>query len=404
MIKSHPISSKTIVINATNIGYKLNGIGIYTLNIIKKLSKLSTNDTFIIYLNKSCKPHLNNFYFPPNFRMKWVSKFISPDKKFFGHLLRLIYSNVVSIRHFNCLQFNTSPLEVCFFSKNQIVTVHDVIPLLFKEYHKKQYIFYKVVLKYVLKNVKMVITPSAYTKNLVCKYYGLTKEEIQVIYLGVDKVQVKNAMNDTPGFPYMLYVGRINEMKNVGRIIESYTFVRRILSIDLIIAGDDKRKFYKLLDNLNCNTDVKNGVKFYENISEDEKYSLMRNASIFIYPTLYEGFGLPPLEAMINACPVITSDNSSMPEVCGKAAYYIDPENVNEIAKGIVEVLTNVKLRNQLVKNGLERAYLFSWEKTVKEHLHVINKVLGNWDTSQKNEKVPELKHSISERVTFDQL
>ena len=186
MMKNIINKNTTVVINATNIGFKLNGIGTYTLNIIKELAKLETDLNFIIYLNRSCKIYIDKINFPDNFSLKWVSSWTSPDKKFFGHLLRLAYSNYLAIKHPLLLQFNTSPLEICFFKSNQIVMVHDIIPLLFKQYHKKQYLFFKL-LKYILRNVRMVVTPSYYTKKLVIENYQLNEESIQVSHLGVTK-------------------------------------------------------------------------------------------------------------------------------------------------------------------------------------------------------------------------
>jgi glycosyltransferase involved in cell wall biosynthesis len=103
-------------------------------------------------------------------------------------------------------------------------------------------------------------------------------------------------------------------------------------------------------------------------------YSL---ASLFVFPSLYEGFGLPPLEAMACGCPVVVSNAASLPEVCGEAGFYVDPNDVSSIADGICKVLTDSELRRGLVEKGLERARLFSWEKTAKETLEIFSQVLG---------------------------
>ena len=369
-------SEKTVILNATNVGYKMNGISNYTLNLIKQFVRLDSRVNFIVYFNKSCKVHVEDLFFPHNFKVRWVSKWLSPDKKFFGHLLRLIYSNHLAIKHLKQLQFNTSPLEVCFYKKNQIVTVHDVIPILFKEQHKKQYHFYKVILKYVLRNVKMVITPSLYTKQLVHKYYELEDGKVKNIPLAINIPSMKFERLEEQQSPYILYVGRINEMKNVSQIIKSYIIVKCSLDVDLVIVGDDKDKFNKLLNEAKCNDDIKKRIKFYQNVSEVEKNKLMKTAALFIYPTLYEGFGFPPLEAMSNGCPVIVSNNSSFPEVCAEAAYYVNPKDENEIASRIIEILTNNTLKSELIRRGLERVNLFTWKETVLEHLMIIKNIL----------------------------
>jgi len=370
------MSRNTILINATNIGSKINGIGTYSLNIIKGLAKNNLEVHFVIYLNKSGKKNIEGFPFPNNFEIKWVSGLLSPDRKFLGHLLRLLYSNYLSIKYPRHLQFNTSPLEVCFFKSNQIVTVHDIIPILFKQFHKKQYLFYRIILKYVLRNVRMIITPSIHTKKLLLKYYKLSDEKIQAIPLGVEKHCIKDLRGNKTLSPYILYVGRMNKMKNIYGIVKSFIIASRSMKVDLVIVGDSKILLLKLLDELNCSEEVRKRIIFLENVGENEKYCLMKNALLFIYPTCYEGFGLPPLEAMQSGCPVITSNNSTLPEVCGDAAYYVNPNNENEIAESIVDILSNDRLRKKLILNGLQRAKIFSWEKTSFEHLKIIEGIL----------------------------
>lgn len=376
MLKYFSRNNNTVVINATNIGNKLNGIGNYTLNLIIQFIRLETSVNFILYLNKSCKNHVENINFPSNFEVKWVNGLLSPDRKFFGHLLRLFYSNYLAFKHFHYLQFNTSPLEVCFFKPNQIVTVHDIIPVLFKTYHKKQYHFYKIILKYALRFVKVVVTPSLSTKELISKYYGLPENKVEVISLGVEDHLERNPEAKSNTSPYILYIGRINEMKNVTQVIRSFVIASRFLYVDLIVVGDDKIKFNQLLEKANCDNYAKSRIKFFENVSHVEKINLMLDASLFLYPTLFEGFGFPPLEAMSCGCPVIVSNNSSLPEVCGNAAYFVDPKNENEIANGIIEVLTNNNLKSQLIEKGFERVQLFSWEKTASDHLKLIRRIL----------------------------
>jgi glycosyltransferase involved in cell wall biosynthesis len=390
------MSSNKIIINATNIGSKINGIGTYSLNIIKGLTKNNLEVHFVIYLNKSGKKHIEYFHFPKNFQIKWVSGLLSPDKKFFGHLLRLLYSNYLSIKYPRHLQFNTSPLELCFFKSNQIVTVHDIIPILFKTFHKKQYLFYRIILKYVLRNVRMIITPSTHTKKLLLKYYKLPDEKIQAIPLGVEKHCVKDLHGTKTLSPYILYVGRMNKMKNIYGIVKSFIIASRSMNVDLVIVGDNKMLLLKLLDELNCGEEVRKRIMFLENVGENEKYSLMKNALLFIYTTYYEGFGLPPLEAMQSGCPVITSNNSTLPEVCGDAAYYVNPDIESEIAEGIVEILSNDRLRKQLIQNGLQRAQKFSWEKTTVKHITIIKRILQHSRSSSEYES-PELTSLIQE-------
>ncbi len=112
-------------------------------------------------------------------------------------------------------------------------------------------------------------------------------------------------------------------------------------------------------------------------INDKILYNLYKNAKLFVFPSLYEGFGLPPLEAMACGCPVVVSNVASLPEVCGDAGYYVDPYCVESIAEGIYQVLTDESLRQSLIQKGLERAALFSWEKSAREHLKVFEETLS---------------------------
>ena len=370
-------SKNTVIINATNIGYKFHGIGVYSLNILKELTRLSTNLNFIVYLNKSCKQHIDEIDFPDNFIVKWVSSIISPDKNFKGHILRLIYSNFLSIKHWKYLLFNTSQLEINFFRKNQVVTIHDVIPLLFKEYHRKQYPYFKIILTYGLKYAKYVLTPSEHSKDLLQQIYNLPDERIKFIHNGANTIGLSKKVPDsyTEG-KFILYLGRINKMKNIKNLLKAYSLIGDKFDHKLVIVGDNETTLQKEMKSAGLSAEIKKRVIFKQDIDEESKCALMKNASLLVFASLYEGFGLPPLEAMACGCPVIVSDNSSLPEVCGEAAYYVNPQNPSDISDAIIAVLNNNTLRNELINNGLKRAKQFSWTNSATKHLNVLEHVI----------------------------
>ncbi len=255
MFKQDP--SNTVIINATNIGYKFHGIGVYSLNILTELTNLKTNLNFIVYLNKSAKRYIDKIKFPENFRLKWVSSIISPDKRFKGHLLRLIYSNLISFKYRRYLQYNTSQFEINFFRSNQIVTIHDVIPLLFKKYHKKQYFYFKLMLKYGLMNAKYILTPSFHSKELLMKIYNLQSNRIKAIYNGANTLRADSEhYRETIKENYLLYVGRINKMKNVGRLLAAYSGIHKKINHDLVIISDDKEALEHEIKKANLSDEV----------------------------------------------------------------------------------------------------------------------------------------------------
>jgi len=371
------IQKKTIVINATSIGYKYNGIGIYAVNLLNAITRLKTDLNFIVYLNKSCKTRVDHICFPGNFVIKLVSDLISPDRKFKGHLLRLIYSNYLALKHFDQLQFNTSQLEICFFKSKQVVMIHDVIPLLFKRYHKKQYIYFKWILNFGLSRAKFIITPSLYSKNLLQNIYNLPDRNVKVIYNGVDiSMLKKNVTSSNELQPYILYIGRVNKMKNFDRILKSFSNVCKYIKHNLIVIGNSEKEFQKHIIKANISSETISRIIFKEDVNEEQKFILLKNASLLLFPTLYEGFGLPPLEAMACGCPVIVSNNSSFPEVCGDAAFYVDPLNEKQIENGILNVLNDPVLRRNMMGKGFQRAEKFAWSESAKKHLSVFEHII----------------------------
>ena len=392
-------SNNTVVINATNIGYKFHGIGVYSLNIIKELTRLNTDLNFIVYLNKSCVPHVKGIDFPANFTVIWVSSIISPDNNFKGHMLRLIYSNYLSIKHWKHLLFNTSQLEINFFRKNQVVTIHDVIPLLFKEYHRKQYPYFKFILTYGLKYARYVLTPSDHSKNLLQQIYNLSDERIKFIHNGANTLRqsIKNPERNSEG-KFILYIGRLSKMKNIKNLLKAYSMIGDKIVDKLIIVGDNETSLQSEMELAGLSDRIKKRVIFKKNIDERSKCALMKNASLLIFPTLYEGFGLPPLEAMACGCPVIVSDNSSLPEVCGEAAYYVNPQDPSNISDAIIAVLNNKTLRDELINKGLERAKQFSWTVSAAQHLKVLEHVIKH-SSLPLEEKLNRLMPAFKEEI-----
>lgn len=370
---------KIIVINATNIGHRLDGIGVYTLNLLKALSKSETNLGFVIFCNRNCEQHIRDIKFPENFSIRYVSRLVSPDYGFRGHFLRLVFSNFLSLRYRENLIFNTSQIEAAFFGSNQIVTIHDVIPLLFNQHHHKQYYYYKYPLKYALSKARAIITPSNHTKGLLERTYGLSGKKIFAIHNGLQEVFLSQGHCSTQDKEtYILYVGRLSPTKNIRGLIKAFRLVKDRLPHKLLLAGAGKEELLKDREFKDIFEDVGEKVIFRGHVLGGELLDLFNKASLFVFPSLYEGFGFPPLEAMACGTPVLVSNVSSLPEVCGDAAYYIDPYSVESIAEGIYNVLTDNALRHSLIQKGLEKAKCFSWEKSAREHIKVFEEVLGS--------------------------
>jgi glycosyltransferase involved in cell wall biosynthesis len=365
---------KKIIINATNIGRRSSGIGIYSLSIIKELAKIEENIFIEIYVNRTCKPQIDKISFPDNFRIKWVTKYVSPDYNFIGHLLRLIYSNLLSIIKRKDIFFNTSQLEVSFFNRNQVVTIHDVIPLLFPEFHKNQYFYFKWLLGIALKKTRIIITPSSHTKELIAKLYNIPTRKIDLIPNGIPDYFLENDEEKSLKEEYIIYAGRICPMKNIKGIVEAFYEIKELIPHKLVFIGGGREEFKKEIQTGRLPKKVLDDeriiIKGY--VDEGEMNKLMKKAALLIFPSFYEGFGLPPLEAMACGTPVVASSSASLPEVCGNAAHYVNPYDSSDIANGIISVIKDENYSKELVGKGRERIKLFSWKTSAVSVLNII--------------------------------
>lgn len=358
-----------IIINATNIGKNLFGIGRYSLSLCRYFLAY-WNHPFEIYINRHALVHFEKIKNKKG--IKIVKGYISPDFGFKGHLPRLLWTNKLCFQNQKRVVFNTSQLEGCIYHKKQIITVHDLIPLLFPQHHKKQYHYFKYILPSILKKSIKILTVSQHTKNLITDLYKIPEEKISVIYNGIDE-HFLNCESHLIRQNYILYVGRISPTKNIEGLIKAFEILMNRykigLKLKLVGGGFHELKF-------NINNKIKGEIELLDNVCDEELRRLYTEAVLFVFPSFYEGFGLPPLEAMASGCPVVCSNAASLPEVCGNAAYYVNPYNVESISEGIYKVLTDERLRQNLIQKGLERVKFFSWEKSAREHIKFFEEVL----------------------------
>jgi glycosyltransferase involved in cell wall biosynthesis len=227
----------------------------------------------------------------------------------------------------------------------------------------------------------MVIVPSQSTKTDVMRLYGVNPEKIAVIYEGYDEEVYKPQDNLAPieevkreyniSGKYILYVGTLEPRKNIPRLVEAFHSLKKgEVEHKLVVAGK-LGWLYKDIFTTVTKLNLENEVIFTGYIPQKELPILMGGAEVFAYPSLYEGFGLPPLEAMACGTPVIASNTSSLPEVIGDAGILVDPYNSKEIAQAMYRLISDEGLRQQMHQRGLNRAKMFSWEKTAQQTLKV---------------------------------
>jgi len=258
-----------------------------------------------------------------------------------------------------------------------VITVHDITPVLFPETHGKMQVrYHKTVLPFVLKRADAIITISECSKRDILRIYGIAESKIHVVFNGVDKRFTPECRLDSAfvqGLPdrYILNIGTLEARKNLPRLLEAFAIARRKgLDRKLLIGGARGWRLSNLAGIVEKYA-LANDVVFLGFVPDADLPALYRRADFFIYPSVYEGFGLPILESMACGTPVITSNCSSMPEVAGDAALLVDPHDVNDMAARMLELANSPAVHARLRLSGIARAAQFSWEKTARETLAV---------------------------------
>jgi len=287
------------------------------------------------------------------------------------------------IKHFD-IYHETNYIPFRFKGKT-ITTVCDLSLLLFPETHPKERLDHFG--RYFYERIhwsKRIITLSDYIKNEAIQHLGISPSRITSIPLAPDKkfrVLEKNEVNiylRNRGYPadYILYIGAIEPRKNLKLLIKAFNNIRNEFKgkYFLILAGPKSWLYeedFRLIESLG----IKDRIIMPGYIPDEDLSYLYNGAKLFVFPSLYEGFGLPPLEAMACGVPVITSNVSSLPEVVGDAGFMVDPYRVNELTGAMNLVLSDENLQEEMREKGLNRAKMFSWEKCARETLKVYEEV-----------------------------
>src|SRR5437899_4108305 len=276
------------------------------------------------------------------------------------------------------------------------MTVHDVLEHLYRarDHSSVRRALHLHLTRRVLKNADRIFAVSQFTKNEIEKLFGIAPACIEVVYNAIDERFLRGHATDADrqliaerylvNYPFVLYAGRISPHKNLVRIIEAFSALKteldkenKLRDLKLIIIGDDLSSHPDLRRTV-IRSGVQNDVRFLGFVPIEVLRIFYDAAKVFVFPSLYEGFGLPPLEAMAHGTPVVTSNSSSLPEVVGNAAVLVNPENVFEIMRALHRVLVDQALREKLKHRGYEQATKFSWDDSARQLLKVYEDVAGN--------------------------
>lgn len=372
-----------IAIDARMIYHPLAGLGRYTKSLIKYLSLIDSTNEYLIIQNDRGE---HGIVRSKNFK---EVRFNYPPLSFgtMLYLHRVIEANKIDV-------FHAPYFMIPLFAKCPIVvTIHDLTAFKFKDFFfGKKFIMRKIAEKGVelltpltIKMASKVITVSSYSKTDITKLTKCPENKVEVIYEAVDSVfkkidNLKRIQDVKHKFglnkKFILYVGNTRAYKNLPRLFRAFKILKKraVFDYNLVIGSGDRRNLNFLTRQAN-NLSMSEEIIFTGALTDDEVVALMNAADIFVFPSLYEGFGLPPLEAMACGTPVVTSNAGSLPEVMGDAALLINPESEKEIASAMLRLLDNEVLRNQFRQMGCERVKKFSWKETAKRTLEIYREV-----------------------------
>jgi glycosyltransferase involved in cell wall biosynthesis len=357
------------------------GIGTYVRNLLRHLARIDTTTEYVLL----CRP------IDADLARQLGENFRAVPERAAPYTIREQLTVPLDLRHehvdlFHAPHYVLPPLTPC----KSVVTIHDCIHLRFPQYlpNRLAYAYARSSLWIATHRASRVLTVSEASKRDILRYFRVPESKIDVIYNAIDeqfgealpqeeidRVRERYQLYD----PFVLYAGNIKPHKNIERLIEAVHLLRKsgLEQVRLLIIGDEISK-YPTLRRAVHRYKLHHHVRFLGFVPDKTLASLYRLAAVFVFPSLYEGFGLPPLEAMASGTPVVTSNQSSLPEVVGDAALLVDPYEPAAIFDAMRRVLTEPDLAASLRERGLARVRQFSWDRSVRRIRQIYDEVLAS--------------------------
>ncbi len=366
-----------IGIDASRANRKIKtGVEWYAYYLINAFKKLVVKDNIVLYSDRALRKDLLPL------PACWQSKVLKWPIRKIWTLGRLSYEMLRRAPDLLFVPSHTLPL---FLPKHSIITIHDIGFFRYPEFYTFFELFYhKLSVCLAIKRASKIIVPSEFTKKELISFYKLHPDKIVVTYHGIDTAktvittQIKNLVLQKYKLnkPYFFYIGRLEKKKNILRLIEAYNLLAKDLSdIDLVLVGCGSYGYEDIKD-LIKKYNLNERVRVLGFVEQDEAEILFRSAAVFVFPSLYEGFGMPILEAMKYGVPVIASNIPACRETAGKAAIFIDPYDYISLSRAMKDLLSNNDLRGEMIKIGYQHVKQFSWEKCAQETYKVIKGVV----------------------------
>jgi glycosyltransferase involved in cell wall biosynthesis len=362
-----------IGIDATPIFLRKGGIGFYTHNLLESLTRIDTKNEYILFKTTQSQPEAPiPFISRPNVRVIYTPKWLQK---------RRCYKERIDLYHGTNFRLRGRG------RKGNCVTIHDLAFKHYPHFLKRRFgqslSFWKT--KRDVHRADRVIAVSQHTAKDVVEFFKIDKERVRVVYHGVEDyfrpdvpaesiLEIKiNYRILTP--QYILWVGTLEPRKNLPTLIEAYSKLKSIHSEYTLVLGGGPGWQYQ--DILNLALSLGNRIQITGYLPQEDLIPLYAGASLFVYPSLYEGFGMPLLEAMASGVPIVASKTSSIPEVVGDAGILVDPLSISDLSEAILKLLENSSLRSTYKERGIQRAKQFTWERAAQETLKIYQEIIN---------------------------
>lgn len=384
---------KKILIDCTSLREKPSGVGFYTYKLIESLSKIQAEENFIlgIYNQPSMKNWLTRKSSFPELLKEFSPRYTLPFPVTITNLLAQfnipIFNYTDKYLHQPDLVHGADHYVYPCQNAKKIMTIHDLTFLKYSFYSNSIVKNYTQRIKKCLEWTDLIITFSRNSKQDIKEYFGVCDQKIAITSEAsryspnfleqYDLESLKKSISYDFKQPYLLFVSTLEPRKNIVNLIKAFNLLKEEYKIPhhLILIGQKGWHYQDIFQAINKSI-FKDNIHHLGYLSDQLVALFYSQAELFIYPSFYEGFGLPVLEAMTLGCPVVTSNTSSLPEVAGDAAILVNPKDFNSLAEGMYQIINNPQLRQYLIEKGKNRAQLFSWQNVAQETLQAYQQVL----------------------------
>lgn len=348
-----------VVVNARFLTQPITGTQRFAIELCRELKKLLPNLQFVS---------------PPSIIHHDVAKELGTIT--FGKMNQNLLWEQIELplylaRHGNPLLVNLCNTAPVLYNRN-IVSILDLSFHIHPEWFTKSFVLlYNTIVPFSAKRAKKVLTISKNSKNDINKYFKIPTSKIEIVYPSISDLFKNSGKSvEQQADKFILGVSSLDPRKNFGGLIKAFKEAN-LPNTKLVIVGKQHHVFADIgLKGLIENDDR---IVFTGYLSDDKLAELYRNAALFAYPSFFEGFGIPPLEAMAAGCPTLVSNTTSMPEVCGDASIYVDPTSTESIKSGLIRAMSDSDLRNSLRRKGYEQVNKYSWADSAKKLADIIN-------------------------------